>query len=73
MNETGAATANIEDLTGFDVVQVNNRPAQIDFVSNSPWNDGLVGTSFKPSIFSLKQLIKILLMILHGRLADREM
>jgi len=52
MNETGAATANIEDLTGFDLVQVDSRPAQIDFVSNSPWNDGLVGTSFKPSIFS---------------------
>ncbi|RLD11262.1 MAG: hypothetical protein DRI44_03975 [Chlamydiae bacterium] len=52
-NENGAATENIEDLTGFDMTQFNNVSARINVVSASsanPWNNGIGGTSFKPSI-----------------------
>ena len=54
-NESGSATANMEDLTGFDLVQFNNIAARINITSAStanPWNDGLGGTSFKPQLFS---------------------
>ena len=51
INENGASTANIEDLTGFDMTQVNNISAQINLVSASPWNDGISGATFKPPLF----------------------
>ena len=50
INETGAETTNITDLTGFSLVEESG-PAQITCVANSPWNDGLTGTSFKPALF----------------------
>jgi hypothetical protein len=53
-NENGFNTTNIEDLTGFDLVQFNNVSAQINIVSDSsanPWNNGIGGTSFKPSLY----------------------
>jgi len=50
INESGAATTNITELTGFSLVEESGL-AKITCVANSPWNDGLTGSSFKPSIF----------------------
>ena len=51
INEKGAATTNIQNLTGFSLVQESGT-AEITCVANSPWNDGLGSTSFKPSLFA---------------------